>query len=445
MNKKKIILSVIFFMILNFGVAQSYSDVDIKSYDYYIAKDWTGLIKYSKSNIDFDEVDYYYLRMRLGSAYFETGNYLKAIKHFKKAVEFNVTDPIAKEYLFYCYKYTFQYTLAKNVYEKMLVKNKKHISPLKNRIFNLAKIEAGINLSENFDKNQDKFNLEEEDIYSETKFIGNTKYFHFGLTHVFSDEFSIYHGISKFNIDNKIKFCLPDGDSIFDYSALQTDYYLNSNYTFPNGLNLYFALHTLSVSFNKPEMKYADFEYSISKPKTEFIDYLLLAGIGNFYNKFYWQAGISYSKINQYNQTQLDFDISWLPFGNYKFVPGIKFVSYQQAEKQEEPSISEIIIEPHLSLSFSSSVWIDVSYTIGNLNNYQEKNGFIIYNNPDRITEKAEALINFKINKNLIFYAKYRFMKREDNSIAYFTEDEYIINSFNFTTNYIIGGISWIF
>ena len=444
MNKAKITLSIIFFAILNSSVAQSYVDVDKKSYDYYVAKDWSGLIKYSKKNIDFNKVDYHYLRMRLGIAYFETGNYLEAIKHFKKALEFNESASLAKEYLFYSYKYTFQNTLAKNVYWYMPVKNKKYITPLENKFIKTVKIEAGINFSDGFNKNQDVYHLGEEDIYSESKFIGNTNYLHFGLAHQLSDEFSINHGISKFSIDNKKKFCLSDSDSIFEYSTLQTDYYLNANYTFTNGMNLYFVLHTLSVSFSEPEMKYEDSEYSITKPKTEFTDYLFLAGIGNFYNKFYWQAGISYSKINEYNQTQFDLDISWLPFGNYKFVPGIKFVSYQQAQTNDESSISEIIIEPHVSLTFSKNVWINASYTIGDLYNYHEKNGFIIYNNPDIITKKAEALLNIKINKNLTFYAKYRFMNREDNSITYFTEDEYNINFFNFTTNYIIGGITWI-
>ena len=445
MNIVKITLLVIFFAILNCSIAQSYVDVDKKSYDYYVAKDWSGLIKYSKINIDFKEVDYHYLRMRLGIAYFETGNYLEAIKHFKKALKFDESASLAKEYLFYSYKYTFQNTLAKNVYRYMSVKNKKHITPLENKFIKSAKIEAGINFSDGFIKNQNISFLEEDDVYEETKFVGNTSYLHLGLAHQLSDEFSINHGISKFRISNKKKFCLPDGDSIFDYSTLQTDYYLNSNYTFSNGLNFYLVLHTLSVSFTEPEMKYEDFEYSITKPKTEFKDYLLLAGIGNYYKKFYWQAGISYSKINRNNQTQIDFDISWLPFGNYKFVPGIKIVSYNQAKKDDESSISEIIIEPHVSLTISKNIWIDASYTFGDLHNYHEKNGFIIYNNPDIITKKAEALLNIKINKNLTFYAKYRFMNREDNSITYFKDDEYITNSFNFTTNYIIGGITWTF
>ena len=264
MNPVKIIILIVFFAILNNSFAQSYSDVDEKTYDFYTANNWSGLIKYSKKNIDFKKVDYYYLRMRLGIAYFEKGNFLDAIKHFKKALDFNEASSLAKEYLFYCYKFTFQNTLAKNVYDNIPVKDSEKIAPLKNKLFKSAKVETGINLSDNFEKNQNVCNLGEEEIYSEAKFFGNTKYFHFGLEHQFSNAFSVNHGISSFGIDSKKKFCLPDSNSVFDYTTKQTDYYFNANYTFRKGLKFSIALHTISVSFTEPIMEYSDSKYTLS-------------------------------------------------------------------------------------------------------------------------------------------------------------------------------------
>ncbi|MEA3503808.1 MAG: hypothetical protein U9R32_01240 [Bacteroidota bacterium] len=446
MSIKRNVIYITLLVLLSYNsFGQSAPDIDKKTYALYLSQNWDDLIDYSKNNIDLKQTDFFYLRMRLGTAYFENGDYLTAIKHFKKALSFYESSALAKKYLFYSYKYTFQNSLAKSSYKQIQVKNKKDIYPIKNKFFKSIKIETGINLSNSLDINKNRNLLGDYDIYGESKYVGNTNYFHFGLSHDLSDNLSVYHGISSFNIQNDKKFCFPDSDTIIDYNLSQTDYYLNTTYTFKNGLNLSLALHTMSVSFTDHIIEYnpTNYQYIFKESPVKFTDFLLYASVGKYYNKIYWQLGGSFSSINSRKQNQFELDISWLPFGNYKFVPGVKIVSYHESTLLDEPSISEIIFEPHATISLNNSIWINASYTFGDLYNYHENSGYIVYNNPDKTVEKAEAALNFILNKNITLTAKWRYMNRESKSTTYIDEENYIKNSFNFKTYYIIGGITW--
>ena len=84
-------INFLFFSLLLFsikGIAQEkvdYQFIDSITYRYYLEKNWKELVDVSKTGLK-NDIDYYYLRMRTGIAYFEQGNYLKAEKQFKKAL-----------------------------------------------------------------------------------------------------------------------------------------------------------------------------------------------------------------------------------------------------------------------------------------------------------------------------------------------------------------------
>ena len=81
------------------------STINSTSYQLYTDKKWPELISFGNEAVQ-NGYDYFYMRMRIGVAYFEMKNYCLAELHFKKAIQFNTTDDLAKEYLYYCYVYT---------------------------------------------------------------------------------------------------------------------------------------------------------------------------------------------------------------------------------------------------------------------------------------------------------------------------------------------------
>src|ERR1039457_6036722 len=74
--------------------------VETKSYQLYLDKNWKELISFGNKAVE-NGFDYYYLRMRIGTAYYEQKNYRTAQEHFWKAYQFNSTDDLSMEYLYY--------------------------------------------------------------------------------------------------------------------------------------------------------------------------------------------------------------------------------------------------------------------------------------------------------------------------------------------------------
>lgn len=75
------------------------------TYQLYETQDWPALIRLGREALS-EGFDYFYMRMRLGIAYFEKGQYQLAVPHFRKALRFNSTDGIAREYLYYSLLYS---------------------------------------------------------------------------------------------------------------------------------------------------------------------------------------------------------------------------------------------------------------------------------------------------------------------------------------------------
>lgn len=103
------------------GTAQepeSFADFNNLTYRQYEEKDWSALLKTGKQALK-KGYDFYYMRMRMGIAAWERKNYHRAILHFRKALEYNQSDPVALEYLYYAYLFTDKSVEAGRLLERM--------------------------------------------------------------------------------------------------------------------------------------------------------------------------------------------------------------------------------------------------------------------------------------------------------------------------------------
>ena len=82
--------------------ATDYIKIDKQTYDAFTKKDWKQVTDIGKEALT-EGVDYYFLRYRLGVAFYEQKQYRAAIAHFEKALIFNQFDEVSKEYLYYAY------------------------------------------------------------------------------------------------------------------------------------------------------------------------------------------------------------------------------------------------------------------------------------------------------------------------------------------------------
>ena len=80
----------------------SYPMVDAQTYALWQKGEWRSIISLGKQALK-NDIDFYYLRVRMGIAYYERKNYHMAIHHFEKAYAISQQEAYLKEYLYYSY------------------------------------------------------------------------------------------------------------------------------------------------------------------------------------------------------------------------------------------------------------------------------------------------------------------------------------------------------
>ena len=90
---------------LSAAVKLDFATVDLLIYRCFIEKKWDSVIVVGKQAL-IQDIDYYYLRVRLGISYYNKTDYSNASVHLKKAREFNSADPVIADYLYYAYRYS---------------------------------------------------------------------------------------------------------------------------------------------------------------------------------------------------------------------------------------------------------------------------------------------------------------------------------------------------
>ena len=102
-----IILTVIMFSSLKAQVQFDFRQVDSITYVNTLSENWEEVIGAGKLAIE-NDIDYFYLRLRMGIAYFNKGNYRSASRHLLQAGKFNPDDGLTKDYLYYSFLYAGQ-------------------------------------------------------------------------------------------------------------------------------------------------------------------------------------------------------------------------------------------------------------------------------------------------------------------------------------------------
>ena len=106
MKRHIIYFIVIFFLFcLPFAAdaGNDFKSVDETTFRLYEEKKWDSLIVVGKQALK-DDIDYYFLRMRLGIAFYSIKLYNLAIEHFQKALAFNSQNAVTWDY--FCLLYT---------------------------------------------------------------------------------------------------------------------------------------------------------------------------------------------------------------------------------------------------------------------------------------------------------------------------------------------------
>ena len=121
------LVSISFYEIMGQKNAIEFTTVENGTLKYFNSGQFDSLIIVGKAALK-NKLDYFYLRYRMGYAYFNKNRFRQAAKQFEKARQFNSLDESTLLYLYYSYKYSGNeaeaMTMSKNI-SPLYVNNKK--------------------------------------------------------------------------------------------------------------------------------------------------------------------------------------------------------------------------------------------------------------------------------------------------------------------------------
>ena len=158
---------------------------------------------------------------------------------------------------------------------------------------------------------------------------------------------------------------------------------------------------------------------------------------------FRYRLGAMYSNLNNARQFTGSTGLTWYPMGNLDMYLGATLNAHF-----EDVSTGEVAFIPDLIFGYgiASKVWIEISGAYGEMKNYTESNGYIVYNGLDWMKYRAVGNIILPLTtKGSALYAGVRVAEYESWFISFDTTQPKDLNKINYNSISIFGGLSWKF
>jgi len=417
-------------------------------------KQYKKLIQIGEDAIK-NNIDYFFLRYRIGVAYYYLGNYRMAAYHLEKAMIFNSDDPTELEYLYYSYIFSGRTSDANFITSKMTDDLKEKLG-FKTKLLSSVYIEGGPSISNNIPKNASIDINDTANIYGENDLNNNIIYAHIGLKHDILPFLSFYHGYSHIAIEKRkiisiqkwdsIANILYNRDSIGNYTLIQNEYYINSDIQLNKGLKLTPAFHFIQVD-SKSLIYQFDIVGKFSSSTLSIKNYVASLALSREYKKTSMSIFATYSNLNSAKQIQGGIGITYFPFGNLNLYTNTNLTYFYQktsgGQGQGSAKETRFIFDQMIGFKLFPKLWSEASITLGNLANYNEKNAFIVYNIADKINLKTGISVIYSLSSKIELSLRYQFLNRESDYITYENSTTSITKITKYQNNTIIGGIKW--
>lgn len=422
----------------------SFKYTDSLTYSLYNEKRWDDLIAAGNSSIR-TGLDYYYLRMRIGIAYYENKNYVRSAKHFRKALDFNVDDQVALEYLFYSYYFSGHSSQAQSLLPLFYKQNRERIikeSRLKKNHLTIESFysDAG---TQNIITDPGSYFIDSEpgSQIASLYFINNAIY----AFHTIRNNFSYFHSFSNLVKDNYLHYF--DGTSSVNLSpqrVIQNQYYGSFSIHSKTGWVISPSFHFFTAGYPLLYFTTNGMNKNAGTYNVRTNGYFAGAALSKNLGYIICRAESGYSYINLKKQVQGSASLLVYPLGNADIYLGAKL----SVGKELVGNMSDLKIVGGFTAGFSIAhkVWFEFSGLKGDMNNFIEDNGLYIYNSSDKLENKYTGRVIIPINKN--GFRVFAGGGISSYSSELIPEDGIISNSankLNYNSNNFTGGISWDF
>lgn len=441
-----IILTIVLFLSFNASAQEvmNFRYADSITYNLYLQKNWADLINKGKEAISSGH-DYYYMRMRLGIAYYECRNYARASKHFSKALEFNSGDHNALEYLFYSYYFSGRYFQAWTIIPQLNETDRERVLK-ESRIWKNSVTAETFYLDSSTedittDPDQNFTNHEGGSQVVTKSFINNTVY----LSHLTGKRSSYYHSFTNLIKHNHLHYF--DGvikADLKEQRVIQNQYYGRLNLFTPDGWVFSPSFHFLSAGYPLLAISSSGMNYSTYTYNTRTNGYAGGFGITKTGGYVSFSGEAVYSKLNKIEQIQGTFSLFYCPTGNRNIYLGGNITALHNPGTGS--ASSRFISGFTTGFSLKNRIWFEFSGTSGNMKNHTENNGLIIYNGIDYPTGKYTGKIIVPFYKaGITLFAGAGFGTYYSEFLPFDGYNNYDPNKLHYKNYTVTGGVSWNF
>jgi len=440
---------------------KNYAYYDSLTYRLYTQEKWDSVQTIGEEAIN-QNIDYYYLRMRIGISYFKKNAYSQAIQHFQKANEFNSTET-ALEYIYYSYLY------SGNTREAMYFSKKLSPSFIDNNKINLPHFmdEVSIEIISSTFTNWDEIKRintppsEPNNYRLEKEITGPYISYGLNLKHEINNKWTWVNQLSFYDVksyqqlyfDQSIKNQNDFDLKEYHYYTYFTNWKQEKSITYYGHFS-YLNAEMLEYNFLHPVIAppplppVTTYIYEIKPMQLKLFNYVLGYNNTHYYKKSNLIFNLEFAKI-------ID-DYIAISGLSYRYSVGKYGFGKSQVMASVDLSVKGLngYFEQSLGAVLFKHVIAKVTADIGRIRNISNIDGSVIYNLPYTINSNLAGMLQYSVNKYLSIYATYIFQNNSHINVFY-GFDGYnkqgkamfstINESYQFSNKIISGGILWNF
>lgn len=365
-----------------FSLAQtklSFTTADSLSYQYYLKGEWKKLIDFS-NELSAQKIESKLIRQRVGYAYFATGDYYSAKKQYQEAYNFDQSDDVTKEMIYYSNLY------AGSINTRYFAGNLSQDSKTKLGIIKYVPIES-IDAEFNLKTNQ-------------TTTRSDQIYYRFGINTDLGYRASIYQAYSYYK------------QTISNVVTQQPEYQALLRYTISPVWHFKTAYHHLFTNVG-----------NVSYPQN-----LGFLAISSQLNRFNFEVNTSVLKSSLSTTNQFGFHAGAVLPGKH----GI-YINSAVIGMYENAAFRTIFAET-AGLKCAKNLWAEGNITLGNLKNYSTNDAIYVFNSVDPSVFKTGFSLIYFLGKRLVISGNFTFDQQENSSVT--------TNKYYYQYSYS-GGLKW--
>ena len=440
---KKIAFSFLLALLSFSGFTQnqkSLIDYDRETYQLFLAEQWKELIDRGQKALD-ENVDFFYLRMRMGLAYYNLQNYELARLYFLGALEFVSGNHDATFYLYYSNLLSGRVGEARSLLSNMSDEIRNVIGAAGKYSISHLSAETGNFTNQSYEEMRTQ--LPEGD-YVSSYFLKNMNFNSIsgGINIGYSSNLMI--SVNRYDFQNTQVVSSYGELSEFEHNNSQNGFYLRYLYSMPDSWYGGFSFHTIKGNFNV--------NYYVEQPQGDYDFEDILENYQHTYYGAYFGKHFKYGDLSmslsennfwQGAYYQLGSNLYAYPFGNTKYFLG---AGYHLIFPQEKQGGRESVYKVVAGVTIFKGLLLEGNYIKGNLSNWADIGGLYLFNTRLPVLSRAGLSLIYsgignKLQLSLSAFSQNRIHEAD---IFYLDGSIESIES-NFITNSIFGGLTWIF